>query len=590
MTSETKTCQNCKQDFVIEPEDFTFYERIKVPPPTFCPDCRSTRRMAWRNERSWYRRTCDATGKSILSTFHPESGFKVYEQNYWKSDAWDPLGYGKDIDMTRPFLSQFQDLLKVVPQPNLVQKNLVNSEYSNVALNLKNCYQCVGIDGGEDSAYCFSGILDVKNSFDIYQSTGSEQSYELIDCSRSSKVCFAEVCEGCVSSRLLYDCRNCTDCIACVGLRNKQRCIFNQEYAKEQYERELAKFDFGSYQKLQAARVEFEELKLRIPHKFAAIVKSENAVGDNIRNSRDVRGFDIRDNTEHVRYSYRVHHNCSDIWDAMVAWNGAEQEYEVMSCSGQRIVCSALIWGGFDIQYSYNCFDCNNLFACIGLKNKQYCILNKQYTKEEYEKLVHQIARHMNDMPYVDQKGRVYGYGEFFPPELSPFAYNETIAQEYFPLTKEQAEIRGFKWRDPEEKNYDIQVSSGQLPDYIKDVTDDIVGRVIECAHKGNCNDQCTKAFKIIPEELSFYRRMTLPLPRLCPNCRHYERVRRRNPLKLWHRKCQCRGEKSENGVYKNTTQHFHKDDHCPNEFETSYSPERKEIVYCEQCYNSEVV
>ncbi|MGC9603295.1 MAG: hypothetical protein ABSF47_02395, partial [Minisyncoccia bacterium] len=169
-----------------------------------------------------------------------------------------------------------------------------------------------------------------------------------------------------------------------------------------------------------------------------------------------------------------------------------------------------------------------------------------------------------------------------FPPELSPFAYNETIAQEYFPLTKGEAEKQGYRWKDPDTKEYQITLLPTKLPDHIKDTGDDILKETIGCAHAappaGGCTHQCTTAFRIIPEELSFYRRMNLPLPRLCPNCRHYERLAQRNPLKLWHRQCMC-----------DKATHTHKG-HCLNEFETSYSPERKEIVYCEQCYNAEVV
>ncbi len=96
---------------------------------------------------------------------------------------------------------------------------------------------------------------------------------------------------------------------------------------------------------------------------------------------------------------------------------------------------------------------------------------------------------------------------------------------------------------------------------------------------------------------------MNLPLPRLCPNCRHYERLKYRNPLKLWKRVCACNGQMANSSavanamadkkgqmVYKNTITHFHGDNKCPNEFETSFSPDRPEIVYCESCYNSEVV
>ncbi|MBI4059642.1 hypothetical protein HY406_01100, partial [Candidatus Giovannonibacteria bacterium] len=127
---------------------------------------------------------------------------------------------------------------------------------------------------------------------------------------------------------------------------------------------------------------------------------------------------------------------------------------------------------------------------------------------------------------------------------------------------------------------------------------------VIECQHQGKCNEQCTEAYKIIPQELQFLRRMNLPLPRLCPNCRHYQRIKQRNPLKLWHRKCQCAGLTSENRVYQNTASHPHHMElppsvgtptakhvgACPNEFETTYAPERPEIVYCEKCYLAEVV
>ena len=50
------------------------------------------------------------------------------------------------------------------------------------------------------------------------------------------------------------------------------------------------------------------------------------------------------------------------------------------------------------------------------LKRKQYSILNKQYSKEEYEKLRAHIIEDMKKNPYVDSLGRVYTYGEFFSP------------------------------------------------------------------------------------------------------------------------------------------------------------------------------
>jgi hypothetical protein len=258
---------------------------------------------------------------------------------------------------------------------------------------------------------------------------------------------------------------------------------------------------------------------------------------------------------------------------------------------GQHQVGAVTIYSSNDIFYSLNCHSSHDLFGCVGLRSKEYCILNKQYTKEEYQRLIPKIIEHMNTTPYVDRKGRVYRYGEFFPIELSPFAYNETIAQEYFPLTKVQAEEQGYRWHEPETKEYKITKDSQDLPVRIQDVDDTILNEIVGCAHRGDCAHQCATAFRIIPEELSFYRKLNLPLPSLCPNCRHYERLAERNPLKLWHRRCQCAGGKSENGIYTNTVSHLHHGvGHCPNEFETSYAPDRKEVVYCEQCYQAEVV
>ena len=137
------------------------------------------------------------------------------------------------------------------------------------------------------------------------------------------------------------------------------------------------------------------------------------------------------------------------------------------------------------------------------------------------------IIKHMNDMPYIDNKERVYKYGEFFPMELSPFKYNETIVQEYYPLDENVILEYGFKIKRKKERNYKIEIKIEDLPDRIKEADESIVGKVIECAHKGGCNQQCTEVFKIREDELQFLKRINVALPRLCPNCRHFERLKK---------------------------------------------------------------
>jgi len=174
----------------------------------------------------------------------------------------------------------------------------------------------------------------------------------------------------------------------------------------------------------------------------------------------------------------------------------------------------------------------------------------------------------MNDMPYEDKKGRIYKYGEFFPIEFSVFGYDKTIANEYYPLNKAQILKQGYNWYDKPKKEYKHTIKAKDLPDNIKDVNNTILKEVIECK---NINNNCagSNVFRLIPQELKFYQKQNLPLPRLCPNCRYQERIKQRNPLKLWKRQCMKQG--------------------CNTTFQTTYSPDRKEIVYCEKCYNKEV-
>src|SRR5687767_8082767 len=129
MKSETKKCQNCKTDFTIEPDDFGFYEKMNVPPPTFCPECRLQRRLAWRNERGLHSRECDLCKKKILSVYGNESKVSTYCDKCWWGDEWDALEYGLEINFSKPFLSQFFELFHKVPLLNLFSFSVVNSQY-----------------------------------------------------------------------------------------------------------------------------------------------------------------------------------------------------------------------------------------------------------------------------------------------------------------------------------------------------------------------------------------------------------------------------------------------------------------------------
>ena len=568
--SENKICQNCKKDFIVEPEDFLFYEKIKVPPPTFCPECRMVRRMSWRNERTLYRRVCDFSGSPVITMFNPKTDVKVYDRDIWWSDKWDISTYSQDYDFNKSFFEQYKELFKKVPFPVVFNGKCVNSTYSNHTGEMKNAYLSFASWIGEN-IYFSSQCTSCTNIFDVTLGNNSELSYSITSGKKLYKVFYSQNCENCVDSIFLFDCKNCQNCFGCFGLRNRNYCIWNKQYSKEEYFNILNNYNFGSHLETEELKKLFNEFKIKNIHKYANIINSQNVTGDNVTEAFNCKScFDIWDNVKDCKYMVNGGMKMNDSYDGYGVGAISDFEYEVVDSGDRasRLTSTIVVWNCFNTEYSINCQGCSNIFGCIGLRKKNYCILNKQYTREQYEELLPKIIQHMSDMPYTDSKGRVYKYGEFFPSELSPFCYNETIAQEYFPLTKDEAIQQGYKWKDKEERNYSIDIHSNDIPDDISTVQDDITTKVIECSHK-DCNHQCTEAFKIIPEELQFYKRMNIPLPHLCPNCRHYERLSQRNPMKLWHRQC------------------MHPD--CTNTFETSYSPERPEIIYCEKCYQQEV-
>ena len=579
MNNETKICQSCKKEFVIESDDFAFYEKMKVPPPTWCPECRLQRRLSLRNERMLYHRACDLCGKNVISIYHPGGENVVYCHECWWSDKWDSLSYGKEYDFSRPFFEQYRELSNTVPRESLISANSVNSEYTNLAADNKDCYMLFESSNNERCNHCYWMQLS-KDCLDCAFVNNSELCYEVFVAYNCYKLFFSKECRDCTDSYFLQDCVGLSNCYGCVGLRQKQYQIFNKPYSKEEYSKILEeKKEQISRGNIDVLLKEFKDFALKHINKYSFIQKSVRSTGNYLLNTKNCIYCFHGDEAENCKYGYHVWRNAKDCMDVSTVGREAELVHESINSAmkAYNIKFGIQNWNGdSDTTYSESCSGSSDLFGCIGLRSKQYCIFNKQYTKEEYEKLVPKIIEQMNSMPYVDSKGRVYKYGEFFPTELSQFSYNETSAFDHFPISKEQAIAQGFSWKDQEQKDVTPTLSQDRLSE-LKNIDDSILKEIIECAHHGKCTDNCTIGFKVIKAELDFYQKMRLPISKLCPNCRHYERLKKRNPLKLWHRQCMC------------DKNHPHHNGRCPNEFETSYAPDRKEIVYCEQCYNSEV-
>ncbi len=565
MNPEVKTCQNCKKEFVVEPEDFIFYEKIKVPPPTWCPECRMIRRFIWRNEHELFKRKDSLTGKDIFSGIPPQSEVKVYENTYWWSDAFDAAQYGRDYDFTRPFFLQFKELLYDVPWSSKSDLRSINSEYSDQSSDFKNCYLCFNGDQNEDCAY-MTRTRYCKDCFDIRECSHNELCYDSVFTDKSYRVYFSVDIDSSTDIWFSKNLIGCSNCFGCVNLRKKSCCIYNEQYSPEEYAKKITEFNLGSHANREMFQKQARAYWLQFPVKFMRGLRNVGSTGERLLDTHNAVNCYCTQKAENVKYCQDIYMaNSTECYDYSV-WGGASLMYESMTCGEQTNMlrfCYDSWPSSNDLTYCTHCRSSSDLFGCVGLKKKQYCILNKQYTKEEYEALMPRIIQHMNEMPYIDSRNRVYKFGEFFPIEFSPFAYNETALNDLVPKTREEAEQQGFIWREPDAREFNTTIDAASLPDNILDVPETIVKEVIPCA-------TCKRAFRIIPTELKFLKDAGLPLPRNCHRCRLADRQQFVSPPKFYHRRCMKAG--------------------CPNEFETAYAPDKPDIIYCESCYQAEVV
>lgn len=504
--------------------------------------------MSFRNERKLYKRTCDVTGKDIVSIFSPDSPHKVCDKDHWYSDKFDATEFGRDYDFSTPFFEQFRKLQLEIPMPSLRVELAENCDFNNDLRDCQNCYLCARTHQSQNLLYTYRGNAS-SDSVDCTQITKSELLYECVDCYSCYNGRYLYFCSDCTDCNFLLDCRNCMSCFMCTNLRNKQYCFLNEQLTKEEYEKKVKELDFGYYDHVQKAFAMYTDIKKKAVRRDLMIVNSENCTGDNIFNCNScTECFSVQDSE-----------GCRHLWDvkrykdSMDCYSGGRDceliyfttagaaSYNVQFCL-RTSECN-------DVSYSFYLNNCKNCFGCIGMRRSKFAILNKEYSEAEYNDLMPRIVEHMKSTGE---------WGQFFPPQNALFAYNETVASEYFPLTKEQATAKGYRWKEDDQK--DFQPQTYVIPGNISEVEDDILDAVLAC-------EGCNKNFKIMPAELKFYRNQKVALPRHCVDCRHMARLQARNPMRV--RQDACRK--------------------CSKPIDTSYPEGTDMQIYCESCYLSEV-
>ena len=559
IAAEVRTCKWCQADFTVTSAQRTLLnkmaptllgKRISIPLPTLCPECRNQRRLSHKNDCILYARPCSLTGKRILSIYNPEAPFPVYDSEVWLSDKWDPLSYGREFDFSRPFFPQYKELLDVVPRRNLYASNCENCDTCSQLLNCRDCYLITNAAGNERCMYMYR-VLDCTDCVDGFVCFGNELCYECIDTTNSYDCRYCSSITHCSESLFLENCRSCQHCFMCSGLRNQSYCYKNKKVTPQEYAEILARYNLGSFSVINQLHQEYSDFLSEMPQLFATLLRTEEVTGDNISEAKRCERVFDGGKLEDVHNCHFVN-ECTDTGDVNIGWQQTlHYESITVGASSSDVAFCADVWPTVSHLYycTYSQEGVRHCFGSTGLRRKEYCILNKQYSPAEYEKLAARIIEHM----------RTTGeWGEFFPPGLLGTGYQESIAMCYYPLKKEEALSRGFLWSSYQAPAPSVTkvLDSSVLPDSITEVSSDIT----------DCGEACAKTgrlFRIVGKDLEFYRKHSIPLPRHHPHERHLNRIASRNPRRLWETACNL----------------------CNVALSTSCDPAGKRPILCQSCF-----
>ena len=520
MVDITKTCSKTGKAFLITDEDQVFYQKMNVPHPTLCPSERERRRWAWRG-KNFYIRTCDNCKQQAMAWYSPElTDIKTYCEDCYRKDDFDATVYGRDFDFNRPFFEQFAELLGDVPRHISNAIHNENCKYIISAHKNKSCYYTDEIDFSRDCYFSFT----IQKCSDIVEGlyvSNSEICYQVINADSCYHVFYSQNVWNCNSSAFLTNCRGVKNSLFCANLRNKEYHIYNQPVSRSEFERVWAAIFTGKRQDLEHARGLYEEFMKSQPFPATVSISTEGCTGNYLLNCKNVKDSFNVDNSRDCRYSTDLHYS-TDCYDCNLYSGERVIECVHMGPDSYNLFYSNLLWFCSDVFYSVELNGCQECFGCVGLKKEKFCIFNKKYSEEEYRALKAKIIEHM-----IASRSEAFPngeFGEFFPMQMSPYPYNQTMAQRFAPSVKEQIVGEGLRW---------LEEPSGRAQ------------------------------FRLIPQEIVFYDKYGIPHPETSPDRRLEALWEKLGGRKLYDRTC------AKTGV----------------PIQTIYPPEDPRIVYSNEAY-----
>ncbi|MFA6131631.1 MAG: hypothetical protein WC702_00990 [Patescibacteria group bacterium] len=553
LTPGEQTCVLTGEKWKMPIQEIELYKKFMVPPHNVSPNT-VWKQMAYYDcaYQFWWNKHFE-TGQPVLSFHHPASGIRVLPDVEWHTKDFSNIF--ETLEIPDPFFKQLRKLELRVPL--LATFNRVEPKNSIALMSM----------GDQDSYFTFAcrsersffsgGAFGIADSSLIWLAFNITDSHHITHSQRLHNCRYVHESLDCLNSNFLFECRNCNNCFGATNRRNAEYLFFNKQLTKEGYEARLAEIDLGKRSVVEKWQKKFNELLLNEgiwPENFN--VSTEQSSGDYLSNAvRCTECFSSGDNpVDNWRSAWIYGNNQGNAY----GWGLVDNSEVYMCVSSPNSNKSKFCYRSFRLDNCEYCLmssDCRDCFGCIGLKNKRFCILNKQYEEEEYWKTLDELKCAMLE------RGE---YGHYLPPELSSTYVPEGGATIYCGATDEELKKIGGLFFDPNaegatgtERLKNEPRSLKDIPDSIDDLGDDWIGVPIY-------DEQAKRTFSFLKPELDYYR-----AKRIAPPAEHF--IHRLNTLAASGQICslekqQCYECQKEVLVSK-----------CPQ------YPNRK--IYCQSCY-----
>ncbi len=506
-----QTCRITGKEFEITPMHLEALRSIgeghphigeALPAPTIHPFEQLRRFYALGSLSTLYSCKSNISGEPTITRIPGHRGYKVCTPEEYQSDAVNNLQHGRSYDFSKPFFDQLNELIKDCILPPINNVGNENSSYTNAMMYSQNMYMSFVCVSSSDSLYSY-WIQESRECVDCLSCKDCELCISSTDCFNSYRL---RHCQFCKSSSDLFGCldmHNSTHCYGCTNMENASYCIFNKQYTQEEYMKILERKSLHTFIGQEAALKECSTFIATQGTRPSTIEQCEDSTGTYLYNSKMLEECYQINTSENCGYLMSTGVNSNNCWLGFSV--NSSQSYLSGVVNSHGTVYTYSSFGGQNNLYSYMLSQgTSNCFGCVSLKKNEYCILNKQYSKEEYEELVPRIINHMKSTGE---------WGELLPPEYSPYPFKESAGNDiwfegYDNMPDKELIRRGYLI-DNASKEKKVPQHTLPIPESMLDLNpEDVLGKVYYCIETG-------LPITYQAKELAIYKKMLVPLPKV---------------------------------------------------------------------------